>query len=289
MRRGDKAGLVYDRKGNIFGIFTGSDACSEHEWGTEPLQSFACSGFKTVSDLSSEYKKMGKEPFLEEIPAVADLKSINNNISEFILVEREGHTTIYSSKRHQQFESWEDRELNRHRNEDATAAWNDKEFAFRVYGEKLSKKLKIFFDALKTNDCIFAGALTSSKDFSDARASGIMVARKSMLRPEHHELLKFSHKKLFEDVLLDYHSKVESIQTFCQGKKKHIGHIWPIWKSGVGSEVVYRINPSYDFQNKISYSGPYTENAIIEWVNSGCIEKMKTIEEENAKSSRKLT
>ena len=42
MRKGYEPAIFLDKKGRMFGFCTGSDACSEHEMGSRPMQEALC-------------------------------------------------------------------------------------------------------------------------------------------------------------------------------------------------------------------------------------------------------
>lgn len=162
-------------------------------------------------------------------------------------------------------------------------AWDSENFAFRVFGEKLSKKLKVFFDSMKSGDAMFAGALSKTPEFYKANASGVMIALKSKFRPEHKEALKIADEELVSDVYLKTLSETEEILNLSYKKRVQLGFVWPDWKDGAGSEVVYKINPSHEYSGLIRHAHPYTKESIMEWINSDKKLPMKLSSERSSK------
>lgn len=276
MRRGSNPTIMFDRKGNIFAIATGSDACAEHETGSMEMQRSHASGYRELDEYVRQLKKASITPSIENTPSILDMKSIDKH-DDMVFVEGvangEPFATFYSFSERNDFYN---NELEKYSsNRECTGAWDNRHFAFRVYGEKLIKKLRHFYDGIKENDAFFAGYLMGAPCFDKPRPSGVIIARKSMLRPEHHEYLRDAKQKYFDEVLLGYHSKKEDIDEAFQKKGVFPGYIWPVWKNRDKLEIAYRINPSYEFQNRIPYGSDFTYDELIDFVNQNSKKKNK--------------
>lgn len=292
MRKGYNPELVLDKKGNIFAIATGSDACAEHECGSAAMQRWLCSGFagkdsnmeqKLIEQLRQADKEPGRmakllrlSPKPVAFPALLSQKVIDSNLQHIHFVEGEDKhlkqpaAVLWASDR-QSTPDLNYRELSIWKAENEIAgAWDEDGFAFKVVGDKLIKKLKAFADKLKAGQGCFAGLFLA--DSGNRRLSGVIVALHTELRPEHKAALAKAQADYESNMLLKSRSRVDELHAVAhprQGAREpHLktpGYMWPVWKDGVvGGEVLYALNPSYAV--KAQYWGPYSFEQLREWI-----------------------
>jgi Fe-S-cluster formation regulator IscX/YfhJ len=292
MRKGYNPELVLDKKGNIFAIATGSDACAEHEFGSAAMQRWLCSGYSgkdspveqklieqlrkadEEASLASELPNM--QPKTVEFPDLLSQKIIDSNLEHIQFIEGEDATlkkpaaVLWFSDRgttpnvnYRELRVWKDTET-------LAGCWDERGFAFKVVGDKLVKKLKTFAEKLKTGQGCFAGLFLS--DSGTRRLSGVIIALHTKLRPEHKAAITKAQQEYESGMLLKSRSRVDELHALAypqQGKReRHLrtpGYMWPVWKDGVvGGEVLYALNPDHDV--KARYWGPYTFEQLREWV-----------------------
>ena len=292
MRKGNYPELVFDKKGNIFALATGSDACAEHEVGSAAMQRWLCSGFagkdsnierKLVEQLRQADKQPGVmakllhlSPKPVAFPDLLSQKVIDSHLEHIHFVEGEDKhlkqpaAVLWVTDR----PSTPDlnyRELTIWKAEDeAAGAWDEHGFAFKVVGEKLIKKLKAFADKLKAGQGCFAGLFLA--DSGNRRLSGVIVALHTELRPEHKAAIAKAQQDYESNMLLKSRSRVEELHAVAYprhgAREPHLktpGYMWPVWKDGVvGGEVLYALNPHNAV--KAQYWGPYSFEQLREWI-----------------------
>lgn len=293
MRKGYDAALVFDKKGEIFAIATGSDATAEHECGSRPLMNTFCenpegratSGWRGFLSRGGAASANGTESVLIEAlrnnkevsyPSLFERKKLQYNLDKLIFVEgaeKDGTPSAVlgyaphgpSHIRVDHPELWPGI-----RGESVTGAWDEESFAVRVSGQRQVEKLHRFFEKLQKGDGIFAGTFLS--DTSKVRLSGVIIALQSALRPEHKAAIQQAQLEWEASIRLKARSRVEELYALCRSqderdKPSMPGYVWPVWKDGVvDGEVLYALNPGYGVE--ADYWGPYEFEELARWVTS---------------------
>jgi hypothetical protein len=293
MRKGYNPELVFDKKGNIFAIATGSDACAEHEVGSAAMQRVLCTGFagkdsNVEATLIKQLREADKEPGLmarllnldKKPVAFPDLlaqKIINNNLGDIHFVEgvderlKQPVGLLWFSERHHTPDV-NYRELAIFDKEATCAgAWDERSFAFKVVGDKLIAKLRAFAEKLKAGQGCFAGLFLAG---GTPRLGGVIIALHTELRPEHRAAIAKAQKEYEDNMLLKARSRLDELNALAyprQGKREahwqSPGYLWPVWKDQVvGGEVMYALNPSYGVD--AAYLGPYSFEQIAQWIRA---------------------
>jgi hypothetical protein len=291
MRRGFKPKLILTPKGEIFAIATGSDACAEHECGSQPMQESLCKGAVFTDNRKILEALRNGESVL--YPQLIERKAINRNLEHIHFLEGSENGVVCAAIVAQERYFNADmplkayRELDVYRDTEFSGAWDDSSFGFKVVGPKLVSKLKVFFDALQQGDGIFAGSFLKSDEFEDA--GGVIVALSSKLRPEHHQCIKDAQSEFEQGLRLKAKSRVQELKDMCNASKAaHVsmpGYVWPQWLDGVDGEVVYAVNPGYYEQKHIAYIGPYTFDSLKEWILAETKYKLQPVVRNRAKAS----
>lgn len=284
MRKGYDASLVFDEDGEIFAISTGSDACSEHEWGSDPLQRMLCEGFVGRGSGKDEEiiqaLRDGASP-AGLFPDLLGQKRINQNLHRIRLSEgvdarsKRPAAVLWVSTTNDEM-SVNHRELAVWGDDEQVGAWGQDGFAFKVIGQELVENLKKFARALMDGEGCFAGAFL--KEESRGWLSGVVVALPAKFTPQDLEGVKKEQERYESAMLLRSRSRVEELHALVhaarekaeQDKKstRHLrlpGYIWPIWRDNeVGGEVRYGLNPDCGTQAK--FRGPYTFEQLSDWI-----------------------
>lgn len=190
MRKGYYAKWVLDRKGEIFAISTGSDATSEHEWGSAPLM-------ECMTGLAPLYAKSVAESILagrsKKIPDLLAGRMICSELPEFVFDERKlsDGTPMAAigctARTHPLSNLAAHRELELSSYELSngmfcSGAWDAHSFGFAVRGEREVAKLSRFYESVKAGNGIFAGLFLRD-------LSGVVICDVSKARPEHRTLM----------------------------------------------------------------------------------------------------
>jgi len=257
MRQGFSPVITFDKRGEIFSIATGSDACAEHEVGSARLQGALCQ--QTIPDGSIiEDLKRGLDVVY---PNLLERKSIAFGEKLSFVIDGDEAAIGFCSNPTMLLTH---RELRFMTGESVAGAWDDHHFALKVKGDKLVKKLTAFAVAVHAGDGVFAGS------FLDNRfVGGVCIALKSKLRPEHKVLINKAQAKYEADLRLKAASNLDEFHEWCrQNHQDSIGYLWPVWRGNVvDGEVVYALNPGYGIDAQ--YWGPYTLESIKEWLLGG--------------------
>lgn len=284
MRRGMESKLIMDSKGAIFAFATGSDFCAEHEGGSREMQQFLCKGANensmdaTVEQLRKHNAQnilikavTGNKEFT--YPSLYKNKLINRNLDYIHFVEGATkeqepiYAIVFMARRKEALPLSAYRELDSFYKSDVTGAWDEGSFGIAVKGEKLGKKLKAFYEKLVSGDGVFCGTFFKTGDFE--KANGVMIALQSGMRPEHKTPIQEAQTEYEQTVRLKALSRVEEFRTLKESsgdRVRHPGYIWPVWRNGPDSEVVYAVNPDYGSQKLIPYYGPYTFESLKDWM-----------------------
>lgn len=267
MRKGYDAELVFGKKGQIIAIATGSDACSEHEWGTAKLQQALCS--KDSKRLGEEVVKALKTGAQAPYPDLFECKKLDKNLDQLVFVEgqEEGEPVAvfgFSPYHNVKVDHYELRLWCEHT---VTGAWDEQSFAIKVKGAKLVKKLRTFAEKAKAGDAVFSGT------FWPKKMAGVNLALCSELRHEHLAPVKKAQSEWEANLRLAARSRVDEFYASMREQKrdawKYFTHIWPVWRNQeVDGDVVYAVNEGFEARDLIGYYGPYTFEALMAWIQA---------------------
>lgn len=201
MRRGNDPQIFLTRKGEIFGISTGADYCTEHEWGSEDLMLRLVSAAAVTESQTAAMLRSGS---MAAAPTMDERRGIRRNLDHIIWVESgsgdKAFGAVAYSCTHDIDEEWllKRSPVSAERMSSAkemAGAWDSGSFAFSVRGALLVKKLKAFNEALKEGKGLFAGAFL--KDDHGRTPSGVSIVVTHLLRPEHRTAIDTA-QRLFE-------------------------------------------------------------------------------------------
>lgn len=293
MRKGDKAVIIFDKRGDIFAISTGSDACAEHEWGSKPMQD-ALSGDNVGQVLPEGLvasagvalglvkTKLNEDQLISAIRAgkkveflpLQERKGLRQNLDKLVFVRGEENGEPvgvfgFAVRYVENVVKLDHRELTFWREQEVVGAWDDESFAWKVRGKRLVDKLERFAKKMKDGDGMFAG--TFLQEVQKENLAGVMLAVKSSIRPEHKVAIAAAQTKWEGERRLKAMSRVDELHRIYREHQKENsnarlpGHISPYWKGNVvDSEVQYRLNPNHGVD--ASYGGPYTFEQLRDWI-----------------------
>lgn len=182
MRRGNSAKIIFDKRGEIFAISTGSDCVSEHEWGSKPMMDHLC---QVTAGGAAKH------------PSFFERKTLSQNLADVIFSQGTeegepvgvfGFATEYAGRTI----VIDHREL-RLRDKEVVGAWDASSFALKVKGKRLVDKLQRFAEKVQAGDGIFAGSFL--KDDNKEALNGVILAVKGSLRPEHRTAIATAQAK----------------------------------------------------------------------------------------------
>lgn len=269
MRKGFEPVILLDKRGEIFVIATGADACAEHEGGSAAMQKSLCQG-QAAENPDGQLIDALRQGKAVVYPALLDRKQINQNLEAICFKEGTDklgrpQALISFSGRHAHELPFDYSELRSYKEseEHVTACWDSHSFAIRVVGEKWVKKLRRFAEKLKAGECLFAG--TFMQDHAKEHLSGVIIAAQNGLRPEHREAIAKAQSQWEASLRLKAKSRLDELYAvYRQQKSAELpGFLWPVWKNEVDGEVLYALNPGY--QVDAAYFGPYTYDQLLEW------------------------
>lgn len=291
MRKGYSPKLLIDKKGNIFAIATGSDACAEHECGSNPLQFSLCKDFagkdsSLERELIEQIRKSEAPGLLSkafnlpqkqvQFPNILAQKVINKNLDHIRFIEgvdsrlKKPAAVLWFTDRFIDIDV-NYRELAMNDKDEVAGAWDDRGFAFKVVGEKLVSKLKVFAEKLREGQGCFAGLFLN--ETHKTRLSGVIVALHTQLRPEHKAAVILAQKAYEDGMLLKARSRLDELHATAYPKGTRAAHLrtpgymWPVWRDGVvGGEVLYALNPDYGIN--APYWGPYSFEQLKRWIEA---------------------
>jgi hypothetical protein len=290
MRKGFKAAVVLDKDGEIFAISTGSDAAAEHEGGSKPMQQALCQprvkqpepgmlGKLAQACGLAEPVPMTYEQLVSALrkgqpvtyPALIDRKAIRHSLDKlYYLVGKEKGEPVavfgYSSRGPEAVRV-DHGELQFYPDETYAGAWDEREFAFKVRGAEMVDKLKRFAERAQAGDAVFAG--TFLEDLEGTRLSGVIVAVKSGMGPQHQVAIDKAQRDWEASLRLKARSRDGELMVLSRRSEERPhaaspGYIWPVWTKGPDSDVAYALNPGY--QVKADYWGPYTFEELEKWI-----------------------
>lgn len=290
MRKGFNAVVVLDKDGEIFAISTGADAAAEHENGSKPMQRALCQPLLKqpepglMGKLAQACGLAEPAPLTDEqlvaalrkgqavtYPALIDRKAIQHNLDKLHYVEGkekgEPVAVFGYSPRGLDVVRVDQHELQLYPNEKYAGAWDEREFAFKVRGTEMVDKLKRFAAKAQSGDAVFAG--TFLEDLDGTRLSGVIIAVKSGIGPQHQAAIDKAQRDWEAGLRLKAKARVDDLNIMSRRSdtRPHAaspGHIWPVWTNGPDSDVAYALNPGY--QVKAEYWGPYTFEELEQWI-----------------------
>lgn len=217
LRKGYDSKLIFDRKARLIGFSTGSEACSEHECGSNTLQASLCSGFESLNGKIDRHLNSIKAnaPLSDQICLDTVYKTKRIDKPGSILFEEfsengESFGMIYfgaslaDAKREILPISFAGRPL------DCSGGWDKSSFAFAVRGQKLISKLKDLFQRIQSNESMFAGTFYEEKGVLHA---GVLIIDRSSLRPEDRQRLKKADVKAKENLIKEIEKRLKSVMT----------------------------------------------------------------------------
>jgi len=290
MRKGFDAALVFDEQGEIFAFGTGSDATSEHEQGSKKMQDALCDPANArppagkVTQMLEQWGVTKRPPLTDEeliaalragksvqYPELLLRKALCRNLDKlhFVTGTENGQPValLGFSPSGLRVLPIDHPELRMREGTNTSGAWDDREFAIKVRGEDLVAKLERFTTAVKAGDGLFAG--TFLRQIGDVFLSGVIVARRSKLLPEHQADIAKAQADWEANLRLKSRSRVDELHALTRGRDtpKHVrtpGFIWPVWTNGPDTDVVYALNPNYEKYGK--YFGPYEFDELKKWI-----------------------
>jgi len=291
MRRGFNPVIIFNKRGEIFAFATGSDATSEHEWGSKSMQEDLCNpegaAPKSVGLLEKVTQACGitdpaprTDPELIAAlragkafayPQLLDRKALSKNLDrlQFITgVEKGQPVAVFGYAPRRERVAVDNRELMFYRDEEYVGAWDEGSFAFKVRGEKLVAKLKQFAEKAQAGGALFAG--TFLKVHEKEHLSGVILALRDDLRTEHLQAAAKAQADWEATLRLKAKSRLEELYELYREHRKTVrsavlpGNLGEVWTDGPDSDVAYRLNPDRDSWGE--YYGPYTFEQLRDWI-----------------------
>lgn len=263
---------LLDKKGRLFAVATGSDACAEHECGTADLQKALCETQTDPSNSERELIKRIRAGKKATYPQVLDRKRITDAGKLQVLTGQSPKGEAYAAVGYYPEPS------GRQAVEGALASeiahifvgtmkgfWDERSFLIIAHGKAIAGKLLEFAEAMKARDVVFAGTFLKVPSFS-----GIILARSSLLRPEHRTAIAEAQARWESDIRLKAASQLDDLYAWARQHPEatapwDAGYFWPVWKNQEpDTEVRYALNPGYRVQ--ADYYGPYTLEEIKAWL-----------------------
>lgn len=281
MRKGYDPRLIFSAKGNLVAIATGSDACAEHERGSNPLRSALCDDTGKFDSVVRDLKA-GKEVVYPDFVAMKAITRFPGGLQFIVLNEGSepeailGYADFDLSKNTRELEFPLDFSSCRQSGasvadaprSSVAGAWDERSFAVRVRGAKNVKALSGFYEAIKQGRVAFASTFLSPRKGFDL--SGVVLADLRYISDEDRSCIKRAQAKWCSDARLkacDDASKVMGDMRRIAGRgDAYLGHLWSMWADADESGVVYGFNPGYGI--KADYLGPYTKEQLLDWAKS---------------------
>ncbi len=276
MRKGNCARLVFDRKGHLVAIATGSDATSEHEWGSKRLMEALCEQYAIEATLIDKIKAGEEVTF----PPLMDVKRITRFPSglqfeetpESFGTEPEAILGYLESPMGFKFfinELMFPTIVGEDDDPNVAGAWDERSFAIRVRGKKYVKALKEFHEAILAKHVIFASTFFKRKDMP--RLSGVVLANSLYFRGEDLAAMQQVESKYNRTLRL---KALDESREITQKVRKllgmnDIGDIRARTFDGFTQEVLY----SFDAKSELNVRREdyFTKNELLRWANSkGC-------------------
>lgn len=271
MRQGFDSMFVTNNRGEIVAIATGADYCAEHECGSKPLmEALTVSG---DSDEEADFLKAWSKGKKASYPDLLSRKRIVRNLDQIQVVEVTGEVPElyvgYEAQGRNLLAYADDMRFLKSGakgQEDVSGAWDAEGFGFHVRGKKNVALLRKFAEQLKAGHAVFAG--TFFKFSGSQRLAGVIIAIEPLFRPEHRAEIKKAQLEYESNLRLKAMSRVDELhQLHRERGLPYPGYIWPVWSDSSEGQVLYALNPGYNV--RAQYYGPYTVEAMAEWMRSG--------------------
>ena len=289
MRRGYDSQLVFSESGQMVAFATGSDACSEHEGGSEMMQAILTEKKTSEAEVLQALRKQAQPTgFLRTMlrglftrlrsgkpvkyPDLLDSKRIVKFPKELQFIvkhEGEAHEAILGLAQHDLSE-YADHNLCFHKNmsqsdPNVAGAWDDRSFAIRVRGKEYVDALTAFHEALRAGKVGFAGTFLKR----EPRLGGVILADLTQLSEEDKAAIRSAQADMESKLRLKARSEEDALyKEIRQHTQRHIGHLWPMWSDEQETEVVYGLNPNSGIP--AAYYGPYRKEQLLEWARENC-------------------
>lgn len=282
MRKGYDPRLVFSKTGNLIAISTGSDACTEHECGSQPLMSLLCDQIATDAAVVAELKAgqrfvhLGAHPSEgeREFPCLLEQKRITKTPKELRLIlldSAEAEAILTCSRQEVDFSH---RELsfpsgfNTHSDPNLAGAWDERGFALRVRGKKYVKALQGFYEAMLAQKVVFAGSFFNREG---AHLSGVILANTQFFGQDDKAAIKAAQLEYESNLRLKALDDTAALRKEMQalsGSDSYFGYFWPIWSGADQTQIVYGLNP--DYAANAQHLGPYTREQLLAWASAKC-------------------
>lgn len=278
MRTGYNPKIIFNPKGKIIAIATGSDACAEHECGIKPLRSLLVKSYSiddVINSLKTFFDKK-KNPFdcIKEsrkiIPSIFDGNTITNTDSVHFYKDENSEEAFLCFG----FEGKPDKHPNLNytslgKSKDIASAWSSHAMAIKVKTKKLVVALEQFHHDLLEGHCAFSGSLDFNQEGRQVHLSGIVIGNKRLYKKETTKSIGRAQERYDYNVILKALSKEDDIRSKMHelsGGEMAPGFLWPEWSSNEKTGIKYGLNPGYNV--KADYFGPYTEEQLFDWAKS---------------------
>jgi hypothetical protein len=263
MRRAYEGKLVFSVSGNLVAIATGSDFCAEHEHGAKPLMTCLTNHADSEGDIIAALKN-GEHP---DYPKQLETKRIVKFPDTLVFEVKEGDvpeaTLAFMAYSRRSIADYENElrfiEDVKRQDPNLACAWSDRDFGIRVRGKKYVRGLKAFYEALRAGNVVFAGKFFQREG---ERLSGLVLADLTKLGEKDKAAAAEAQVKWESELRLKARSEANDISC-ALNQVRNVGHIWPMWKDGTESEVVYGLNPGHAVD--ADYWGPYSKEQLLAW------------------------
>lgn len=273
MRKGYRPSLMLDDKGEIFAVATGSDATSEHEWGSRSLMLELTGQEPRKADATAaELKRTGSRT----VPSVLDGRTICRDLEHIVFelgedggepaaalgyTARAGELSLLAHRELQLNAFSEPKHL--------AGAWDESSFAFKVRGADLVEKLKRFHQSVLAGNGMFAGLfLTGERHLP---LGGVIVCDSTRLTDLHRHEMDLAQKKFEESVFLAMESREEELKALARtafaGTRLDLGFLKANHRDAATGEIRYWLNPAYGMDQ--GNFGSHGFEALARWIQSG--------------------
>ncbi len=257
MRKAYDPHLVFDKKGRILALATGSDACSEHEGGIVRLmKSLGAKPPGSDEDqVVIEALRKGKEvqyPDLFERLYIRNPRPVHLDLVEdeailwtdFAQLHAE-YNTVGNLLQSYEF-SYSSESLFVKRDVNIAAMWDENSFAIRVRTPKYVKALKAFYEAILEGKVLFGGRFF---EVSGMHLGGIILVNSQSMRTEHVQAQRKAQREYEKKLRLEALSRLPELNEKLRsllGNQRYwdcFTYIWAAWADEDESQGVrYRIN-----------------------------------------------
>ncbi|MCC5612147.1 hypothetical protein LC612_36825 [Nostoc sp. CHAB 5834] len=278
MEQGFNPRLLFTKTGNLMAFTTGSDACAEHEIGSNRLQRRLTAATHSLDEWADLYRHNATvqiQPLLERKRIAAE--KAKEHI-EFITHEGTEETAmLFSTERGNvptlSFPSFKS-EL---RDPDIAAAWDERDFAIKVRGKKYCKALRQMYEAMLNGDAYFGGTFLQAR--GSLQLEGLVFVNYRYLDDESKSKVKSAQEDFIANIQLKARGNI--IQLYADMRQECHKHDIPgfLWETRFDSEtgdVLYSINPRVGVTQ--NHYGPYRRQELLDWAATGYKAPLGTVE-----------